>query len=354
DNDLSLDDVPKLDLEKPIAQVDDDHNLPTPFIGISRADQDQLPTGKHPKVGSMITTLSDASPPPPRPSPSAASLGAQPVVPYAQPVLTAPAAQTIAGMGSGTNPRIPGSGPQPYIPTTGSGANREQPAYPRAVAGDRLPDDDEAPAKGVGWQLISVIAIAAIVGSLTMWFVMRSRGGSDEVTADAAVVAPPVAPVVVIDAAEVQPVVEPVVEPPVDATEVVPVIEIDAAEPEPVPVPSPPEVKPVKKPEPKKPKKSEIEAAWDAGNYRDIVTRCAKSFPSNSDDVRCVLAACKVQSARARAFLLKVDKGKRKWIINACKNNDVDLDDEPPPEKKPPPEKTDKKDCEKDPMSCQH
>jgi hypothetical protein len=108
-----------------------------------------------------------------------------------------------------------------------------------------------------------------------------------------------------------------------------------------------PRPKPVEK-KPAAPKKSAIEAAWDAGNFRDIVNRCAKTFPSTSDDLRCVLAACKVKSeSKARTFLTKIDKGKRKALVNACKNSDVDLEE---PQKAPEP----KKDCENDPMSCQH
>jgi hypothetical protein len=137
----------------------------------------------------------------------------------------------------------------------------------------------------------------------------------------------------------------------------VPEVVAEPPAPEPPEQPEQIEMKPVeKKPEPK-PKRSAIETAWDAGNYRDIVSRCTKAFPSNSDDVRCALAACKVKSEnKARTFLAKIDKGKRKAVINACKNADVDLEAAPPEKKPPEPRKPPepKKDCENDPMSCQH
>ena len=344
DIDLHLDVVPRLDLDKPVAQIDDDHLLPTPLIG-ARPDADQLPTRPHPKIANpMMTTLSDASPPPPRPSMSPVA-GAQPAV-RPQPVV----AQTIAGLGSGSLPRVPSSGAQEMGSI----------AYPRAATGDRLPDDPPA-AKGVGWQLVSVIVVAAIIGSLTMWLVMRNRGGTTEAPpADAAVVAvtPPVqidaeAPVAAIDAAEVAgDAAVAVVE--IDAA--VAVVEIDAA-PEPV------ESKPApveKKPDPKRPKKgdadpkkSDLEMAWDAGNYKEVVTRCSKAFPANADDVRCPVAACKLgNESKARAFLAKIDKARRKGVIHACRNADIDLD-EAPPEKKPP-SSDPKKDCALDPMACQH
>jgi len=335
DVDLHLDVVPKLDLEKPVAQIDDDHLLPTPLIG-APPDADQIPTRPHPKIANpMMTTLSDASPPPPRP-PMSPVVGAQPAV-RPQPAL----GQTIAGLGSG---------PLSRVAHDQSGSL----SYPRAAATDRLPDDP--PKKGVGWQLVTVIAIAAVIGSLTMWLVMRNRGGTAETPpADAAVVAvtPPVqidaaAPAVAIDAAEVM----------IDAE--VAAVEIDAAPPpeEAKPVekqPDPVEKQPdpvEKKPDPKRPKKSDIEAAWDEGNYKEIVTRCSKAFPSNADDLRCPVAACKLgNESKARAFLAKIDRGRRRGVISACKNANVDLD-EAPPEKKPPSDP--KKDCELDPMACQH
>jgi hypothetical protein len=275
-----------------------------------------------------MSTLSDAAPPPPRPS-------APPVQPAA--------ARTIVGIGgSGSHVRIQAT-PGAMLQQTGSA-----PAYPRAVPGDRL-IDEAPPSKGVGWQLITVIAIAAVVGSLTMLPAMKNRGGSDTTSTPA---------VIAIDAAvakvEEPPPMPPTIDAAVATVEIdaaVAVVEIDAA----IAEPPPPVVEPapvvVAKPEPKKPRKSELEAAWDAGNWNQVIARCGKT----NDDVRCALAACKAQNeSKARAYLAKVDKAKRKGVINACKNANVDLDDPPQPVEKKPPEKVINKDCENNPMACQH
>ena len=341
DVDLKLGNVPKLDLEQPLAQVDDELMMPTPLIGV---DVEMLPTRPHSKVDPMMTTLSDVAPPPP-----------QPRMPLA--------GHTIAGIGgSGPLARIPGSGPQVRIESTGSGL-----AYPRAVSTDRLPDDvDDPPSKGVGWQLVAIIMIAAIVGSLTMWFVMRGRGGDKSIDAAVAVVQPP--PPVMIDAAE--PVVMPPVmidaaevaePPPPDAAELA-VIEIDAGAPVGKPVEKPVEKieKPVEKKDPPKPKKSVIEAAWDAGNHRAVVSQCSKSFPGAGDDVRCVVSACKVNlPTKARTFFAKLSstsKARKAAVATACwnANTEIDLDPKPKPPPEKPPEKKDDKKCDTDPMSCQH
>jgi serine/threonine protein kinase len=309
DIDLRLDRVPAF--EQLVPQVDD--ALPTPFIG---RPEDQ-PTLPHPAV-SVPTQRGPAV-----------------------------AHQTLYGIGTASGPqlRIPSSGPQSYVPQSGpQEISASGLAYPRAATGDRLVDEPEPRKSGVGWQLVSVIMIAAIVGSLTMWMVMRDRGGTthavDAPAAAAVVVAPPP-----IDAAEVVAVVEvdaaPVVEPPPA---------VDAA-PEPVadtPPPKKPEVK-----RPPEPKKTPIEAAWDASNFRGVISLCQKAFPGAGDDVRCVVAACKVHmGSRARTYFTKLSptsKARKGAIITACWNADTEIDLETksrPKEEKP--------SCETDPMSCQH
>jgi hypothetical protein len=182
--------------------------------------------------------------------------------------------------------------------------------------------------------------------------VMRNGGGTTPV-ADAA------APVVAQP-----PVVAP---PPADAAEPVAVVEVDAAEVvapavEPAVEPAAPPVAQVdeprppakRKPEPKpEPKQSPIEAAWDAANFRGVISLCQKAFPGAGDDVRCVVAACKLHmGSRARTFFTKLSatsKARKGAVITACRNADTEIDLEPrsrPKEEKP--------SCETDPMSCQH
>jgi serine/threonine protein kinase len=242
--------------------------------------------------------------------------------------------QTLHGTGIAT--KLSSSGPRNVIQSTpqhGLAFEHSSAANISLLRGmpPLVVEPDEPKKRGFA-QVVMVIGIAAIIGSVTMWIVMKNRSKEPEPEAKPPVVA------VEHDAA--------VPEVAVDAMEIV----VDAAVAESTPPPidaaieAPPDapevaVKPIeKKPDAKKPKREETD--------KDLVARCAKAFPSNADDVKCVIAACQLGlDAKARQFYGKLTKAKKKTASAACKG--VALEDKPVPEKKVDP-------CEADPMSCQH
>jgi hypothetical protein len=205
----------------------------------------------------------------------------------------------------------------------------------------QAPEDREPQAKRPRWIVIG-IAAAIVIGIVIA--IATSGGGGEAAharTPDAAVaaiapVAVPVAksPPVPIDAAAVAAIV-------VDAA---PAIAIDAAVPAAV---VPEHVEPP----------SPVDAfakANERGDYGVAVALCVK----NAELVRssCTLAACRAhEQAHARRWF--VASGSRPSLAAACKaaGTIVEPAKEAPPRESPPKDKDKpKKDCEADPMACQH
>ncbi|MBA3397459.1 MAG: serine/threonine protein kinase [Deltaproteobacteria bacterium] len=353
DMDLQLANVPRLTLERAVVELDEQI---TP-----------LPTTRMPVVDPLLVARDGDFPTRPQHKAIATSQLASAVH-----IVLPPAAalapdvglhRTLPGIGSGPRDAVLGSGPReallgsgPRATVLGSGpramiASSGPRVFPAAaVSAPHAKPGDQAPGSRLGWQLVLVMAIAAVVGSLTMWLVMRGGGDPPSVAAagDAALATPvatdagvevavvsvpvgmpggmpggmtdaAVGPGAVADAAAAPSPAD--AAPPVDARAVV----VDAAE--------------VPKPRPTKP---DLEAAMAEHRYWDVVTRCSKTL---SNPPICVLAACHVeQTTKARTWFARVAKARRRQLIAACKQQNVELVVTKPAIDP----------CVADPMACQH
>ena len=182
------------------------------------------------------------------------------------------------------------------------------------------------------WPLVAIVATAAIVGSLTVWFVMRSSGARP--AAQAVLAAGPIdaGEAVELDAAELAASADAVV---VDAhVASADALVADAAAP----------VAVVRDP---------IEVAMAERRFSDVVAACSKAMPLEQA-ARCTVAACQLgQDTRARAWHARIAGADvRRGVAAACRAVGVEL----VPKPKQPPRGIDAgvvDPCAANPMACQ-
>ncbi len=223
----------------------------------------------------------------------------------------------------------------------GTGSSSGSHVYPSgSQAGYPVLKSERRPAPSRRWALIAIVAIAALLGSLTVWFVMR-RGTT--VTPDAAVVA--VVPDAVLDPDASQPSPDTAVAVTPDAAPVV-VVEADAA---PVKVE---DATPVKIEDAEVPR-DPLVVAFEDKRYADVVAECARSFRAEHA-AACALSACKThQDARAQKWHAKIASATAKRTIAAsCRDLGVEVVAKAPVR---PPVKPDAgvDPCSINPMNCQ-
>ncbi len=350
DMDLQLANVPRLTLERGAVELDEQI---TP-----------LPTTRMPAIDPQLVVTPDGDSPtrPQHKAISKASLSQAPAAHIAlRPAADVTPHRTLPGIGSGPRDGVLGSGPRTVVLGSGpretmlgsGGRAMIASSAPHAVSAVAVsvhhatPGDQDPGGSRLGWQLVLVMAIAALVGSLTMWLVMR--GGEPPMAAaapgDAALASSPAdaattgtsvdasvaivmasvpdaalaTPEQFLDAAVVMSTRDAAM--PVDATTTT----VDAAEPA-----------------KSRPSKPDLEAVMAEHRYWDVVARCSKTL---SNPAICVLAACHVeQTTKARAWFARVDKPKRRQLIAACKQQNVELVVTKPAIDP----------CIADPMACQH
>jgi len=208
-------------------------------------------------------------------------------------------------------------------------------AYPLYVPPPQAPEDREPAARRPRWIVIG-IAAAVVVGIVVA--IASSGGGVKQaVRADAAVavVQPDAAAVVVMKPADAAVVAVKPVEIPVDAAAAVAVPDATAIA--------------VETPADKASPADALAKTLDDGDFAEAVSLCAKfaTLPRNA----CTLAACRAHDqAHARRWF--VAAGSKPSLASACKTAGTSVE----PAKEAPPTTKDpvKKDCDADPMACQH
>ncbi|HEY5936704.1 MAG TPA: serine/threonine-protein kinase [Kofleriaceae bacterium] len=215
-----------------------------------------------------------------------------------------------------------------------------------------LPMPAQAPRTQRSWPLILIVAGAAIVGSLIVWFVMRGRGGTVPeldarivavVESDAAepAIAPDAAADVATDAAIAIAVDAPsAIAIDAEVPTITPDADIDAG----IVIEDPPPVK--------KPREPDAKALFEKGRFDDAVKLCSRNL---TDPPLCTRAACGAGNKdRAKLWFGKIGSSSAKSRVAAqCRDQGIEL-----APKKPPPVRPDagvKGDpCEENPMDCQH
>ncbi|MEO8554784.1 MAG: hypothetical protein ABI678_32625, partial [Kofleriaceae bacterium] len=98
----------------------------------------------------------------------------------------------------------------------------------------------------------------------------------------------------------------------------------------------------------------QLEKQFDRGHYNEAVAICA-AHPSFAALASCAIAACRTKDA-AHARRWYAAGGSKKAVAAACKSAGTSVVGEPtvPAIKDTPPPPDRKKDCEADPMACQH
>jgi serine/threonine protein kinase len=261
-----------------------------------------------------------------------------------------------------TGPPLPQGYPtyvrDPSGPHTAPPPSYSNNAYPLYVPPPQVPEDREPQAKGPRWLVIG-IAAAIVVGIVIA--IASSGGGRDDAharSADAAVaVIAPVAPPPVVESPAKPAAVPPAAVPPaavppaaavpIDAAPVVamvvdaaPVIAVDAAVAVAV---APPHVD---RPSPA----DAFAKAMDAGDYSEAVALCVKTAALVRSS--CTLAACRAHDqAHARRWF--VAAGSKPSLAATCKSAGTTVEIEKPVVKDKDKDAA-KKDCEADPMACQH
>jgi serine/threonine protein kinase len=287
-----------------------------------------------------------------QPPQSQRASGALPQLPQGAPM--APIAQESfppAGSSSGEH-AYPASGPQAFRGGAGSssGVHGYQPGsesgYPV------LPTPNKKSQRS--WSLIAIVAGAAIIGSLTVFLVMRGSGGKTVPDAPVIGLAPADAveepaidnAVAEIDAetraadAEVKA---------VDAAKTV----VDAA---PVAVdaaPAPADAAPVAVDAAPK-QQDPIDVAMKANKFSDALAACSRGFNAEHA-AACTLAACHInQDAKAQKWFARIaNAASRKVVTNSCRIDGLEV----PKIRPPPPPSRDAgvvDQCAANPMSCQH
>ncbi len=207
-----------------------------------------------------------------------------------------------AGSSSGEHsfPNVASSGVHnfPSGPGSSSGAHSysNEPVYPMIQT--------TKPAQQRGWPLIAIVAGAAIIGSLTVFLVMR--GDHSSVPGDAAVVA----------SADAQQPAAP--DAPASAPDAAASIPVDAATASSVDagVAAPPDAA---APDP-------IEVAMKEKRYSDVVAACSRAVTPDHA-ATCTLAACKsTQDVRAQKWYPKIPStAVRRTIATTCRESGVDV-----------------------------
>jgi serine/threonine protein kinase len=381
--DLHLSEVPDL------SEVAPHHGHPGDGVprgassGSSSSPHSLTRPGTRSAAGSHVATLSKSDLPPPLPPPPpappvsasttvpvpsgdlplAAPPPTQPEVPphRTHPVTPRPSGPSISGGPRPSGPAIvPGSGAQAAI-LSGSGPQAAilpgSGGHALVAGGQALPpmEDpaaEEKPARS--WPMIAVIGAAAVIGSLTVWIVMKAGGGggADGAAADA----PGAAVAALADAgAADEPAprgssgvtVSPV--PELADAAVALVIEVDAAV-----APSPAVDAAVAPIVPVAPSRTPLDIAMEDKRYDEAVTICTKRITAEIA-ASCALAACFERSeAKARQWFAKVPAGARPRVIATCRGTGIDL---APAARPRPPGRVDagiEDKCEVDPMACQH
>jgi serine/threonine protein kinase len=300
--------VPDLSAEEASESARVHDGVPTlPFIAESESSQSMRPAWRRPGMTGpqLPMTRPQHTTGPPQPP-----LGAQMAPGYAPP-----------------------SGP--HVAPSPSYSNSAYPLYvPPPSAIEREPH-----AKRPRWIVIGIAAamVIAIVVAIAIAFSGGSggSGAARAVSADAAVVvvAPVTKPAAIpIDAAIVAVVV--------DAAP--PPIAVDAAVAVAVAPPHVDRATPAEA----------LAKALDAGDYSEAVALCAKS--SSLARSSCTVAACRAHDqAHARKWF--VAAGSRPSLAAACKTAGIAVEPVKEPVKETvPPKDQPKKDCEADPMACQH
>jgi serine/threonine protein kinase len=200
---------------------------------------------------------------------------------------------------------------------------------------------DALPAPQRRWTLIAIVAIAAVLGSLTVWFVMRGSGSSTTpdaaavvALADAAVASEPTVVPAEPDAAPV------VVTP--DAPEVTPDAAAVVADAAPVVVVA------------DAPQQDPLLVAFEDKRYSEVVATCTRTFTADHT-VTCTLAACRTkQDVRAQRWFAKItNAGAKRSVAASCREAGVDVTPKlvRPPQTKPDAGVVDP--CAANPMACQ-
>ncbi len=205
------------------------------------------------------------------------------------------------------------------------------------------------------WALISIVAIAALLGSLTVWFVMRGSGKS---TPDAALVAmtPDVA-ALDPDAAEPSPDITAVTVTPDTAVAVV--ADAAPAKIEDAAVAKVEDAAVAKvedaavKPDAAAPR-DPLVVAFEDKRYADVVAECTRSFRAEHASA-CTLSACKTsQDVRAQKWHGKISNATAKRTIAAsCRELGVDVVPKTPPVRPPVKPDAGVDPCSLNPMNCQ-
>ena len=303
----------------PVADIDDRLLAAVPNLAQPRGTSDAIP---RPAPSQLVVTARarPASLPLPAPPPS---------VPTAIPV------------------PLGESGPRASFPQAGSGSHTGYTSGSHQVY-PTLPMPAQAPRTQRSWPLILIVAGAAIIGSLIVWFVMRGRGGSTP-ERDAQVMA-----VVEPDAAAIAAAPDAAIEAAIDAAIVVaPDAAIAVAVDAEVPTITPDAEIVIEDPPPvKKPREPDAKALFEKGRFDDAVKLCSRNL---TDPPLCTRAACGAGNKdRAKLWFGKIGSSSAKSRVAAqCRDQGIEL-----APKKPPPVRPDagvKGDpCEENPMDCQH
>ncbi len=186
-------------------------------------------------------------------------------------------------------------------------------------------------------QLALVVGVAAALGVAATIIVLVATGDPEPAPAVTSGPAEPRSPPPPAPPSEA----EPLAAPPVDAA-------IPVAPPPPPPVDAAVVVAP-RTPATPANHPQKLTTAYAEGRYEDVIALCRESVGDRG--VLCTLAACRSDDeARAKQWLARVPTSKRSAVQEECK--DAGLDDLAPIKAKPRPDPS--KDCERDPMACQH
>ncbi len=253
-----------------------------------------------PPVRPGAATVAFVPPPPPPYVPNRHSSGSVPPLLDSRPF-------SPTGSPSGEQ-SYPNSGPQP---TYGSGSQSGVDAYPSGShagypmlqSGD--PQQAQAtPVPSRRWPLLAIVAVAALLGSLTVWALMR-RGS--KATPDAAVVA-------IADAAEV--VSEPALEPdaPAAPPDAAVVTTPDAAEDAAV----------VAKPDAAV--QDPLVIAFEDKRFVDVVAECTRAFRTEHAST-CTIAACRTsQEPRAQKWHARIaNPASKRTVAASCRELGVEV-----------------------------
>jgi eukaryotic-like serine/threonine-protein kinase len=256
--------------------------------------------------------------------------------------------KTMLGPGVSMLARAPAA----YSGTGSQASYPQMPAFPPVAT-----QSGEASPSSTRWLLLGVVGAAAVIGSLTVWIVMRAASSSDvkerpKFEATAAVPPEPPAPAPEIDAAT------PAVA--IDAPEPAPIAVAEKqAAPAPSPSPAPAPAAPPPSPDEPKPAvtKDSLQAAYMSGRYTDVASACQKGAVTDAP-VLCAISACHLhQETRAKQWYGKVASAKQRARVAAsCRDLGVELAARRPPPDKPSGDKPAPKEpnpCEANPMDCQ-